>query len=250
MEQLYYLNHERFEKGDTTKAFEFAIKLIRDKKDVDTLTFLVYQRNQYEAFLGELGFTSKEFKAHGFRIDGLKGQIHTVRTYSPSYIFASEPKREFLIAVGVPPKELEKFIDRSRVKYWIIVPWLLDENKQFLQIHEAVDFLTGEQISMKYEIDERIKGAIEWLKATSSPNDGYHHPYDENRLKSMANAIKHYKIPFEHDALVHCCINNGLLYDAATKTVEYFEKAQKRLFHVESGDDPKFLLEQMNRKDW
>lgn len=112
MEQLYYLNHERFEKGDTTKAFQYAVKLIKENKDIDTVTFLVYQQNQYEPFLGEMGFTAQQIKTHGFNINGLKVQIHTIKTYKPNYRFAGEPKQELLIAVGVPPKDLEQFIDK------------------------------------------------------------------------------------------------------------------------------------------
>ena len=250
MEQLYYLKRERFEKGDTHKAFEFAVKLIKQNKDVDTITFLVYEQKHYSSFLCEMGFTPQQYIDHGFNTGGIKVQIHTVKSYSPNYIFAGEPKRELLIAVGVPPKYLEEFVDKNRVKYWIIVPWLLDENNQFLQIHGAVDMETGAQATINEDVDYRVKGAIEWLKATSYPNEGYHHPLDENRLKSIANAIKHYKIPFEHDALVHYCINNGLTNEAATKTVEYFEKAQSRLFHVDGGYNLDFLLEQMNRTDW
>lgn len=250
MEQLYYLNHERFEKGDTKKAFKYAIDIINKNKDIDTITFLVYEQKHYDDFIGEMGFTPQQYKTHGFNIKGMKVQIHTVKTYSPKYIFAGEAKRELLIAVGVPPKHLEAFVDKSRVKYWIIVPWLLKENNQFLHIHDAVDLETGIKLTIDTDIDPRIKGAIEWLKATSYPNEGYHHALDENRLKSMANAIKHYKIPFEHDALVHYCINNGMINDAAAKTVGYFEKAQKSLFHVDRGYEPEFLLEQMNRTDW
>lgn len=250
MEQLYYLNHNRFEKGDTHKAFDFAVSLIKQNKDVDTITFLVYEQKHYASFLREMNFTRQQYQDHGFNVNGIKVQIHTVKTYSPKYIFAGEPNRELLIAVGVPPKHLEQFVDKSRVKYWIIVPWLLDENNQFLQIHDAIDLETGAQVSVSEDVDTRIKGAIEWLKATSFPNEGYHHPLDENRLKSMANAIRHYDIPFEHSTLIHYCIHNGLTNEAATKTVEYFEKAQSRLFHVEGGYNPEFLLEQMNRTDW
>lgn len=250
MEQLYYLNHGRFEKGDTTKAFRFATKLMKENKDVDTITFLVYQQNQYEPFLGEMGFSSKQIREHGFIVNGLTVQIHTVKTYRPSLFFSGEKNRELLIAIGVPPKELEQFIDKSRVKYWILVPWTMAGNEQFLQIHQGIDLDSGEQIVMDYEIDPRIKGAIEWLKHTSFPNEGYHHPLDEKRLKSMANAINLFNIPFEHNSLINYCMHNGLLYEAAAKTVEYFEKAQNRIFAIDGGNDPQFLLDQMNRTDW
>lgn len=250
MEQLYYLNHNRFERGDTKRAFEFAVTLATQNQDVDTITFLVYEQKHYHCFLDEMGFTRQQYSAHRFNLNGIKFQIHTVKTYAPNYIFQGEPKRELLIAVGVPPAHLEKFVDMSRVKYWIIVPWLLDENYQFLRIHDAVDMETGARVTVNTDVDPRIKGAIGWLKATSYPNECYIHPFDEDNLKSMANAIKHYKIPFEHDALFHFCINNGLLNKAAAKTVEYFEKAQKRLFHVDEDYKLEFLLEQMNRTDW
>lgn len=249
MEQLYYLNREHFEKGDTTKAFRFAAKLIKDNKDVDTVTFLVYQQRQYVPFLGEMNFTPQQIKSHGFNTNGIKFQIHTVKTYDPSYVFVGDPNRELLIAVGVPPRELEQFVDKSRIKYWIIVPWVINENENFLKIHKAIDFETNRRIAMDYEIDPRIKGAIEWLKATSNPNEGYHHPLDENRLKCMANAINHYTIPFEHDSLLHYCIYNGLTNDAALKTIEYFEKAQHRKFCVGDDYNPQFLLQQMTIKD-
>lgn len=249
MEQLFYLNHSQFEVGDTSLAYQFANFLVRENQDIDTITFLVLQQMQYQPFLGEMGFTRQHIKSHGFAANGIKIQIHTIKTYKPSYVFSSEPNRELLIAVGVPPKELVRFVDKSRVKYWIIVPWLLEENMSFLRIHEAINFETGHQLSMEYIMDRRLIGAIEWLKDTSNPNQGYHHPYDEDRLKSMANAIRHYNIPFEHDALIHYCIHHGMLYDSALKTVEYFEKAKHRRFHVEQGFTPQVLLNQMNRSD-
>ena len=48
--KVYYLNRERFSKGDTKIAFEFAKKLILENPNLKILTFLVYQQRQYEAF--------------------------------------------------------------------------------------------------------------------------------------------------------------------------------------------------------
>lgn len=53
--KVYYLNRERFSKGDTKIAFEFAKKLILENPNLKILTFLVYQQRQYEAFLSEMG---------------------------------------------------------------------------------------------------------------------------------------------------------------------------------------------------
>ncbi len=237
MEQLYYLNRERFEKGDTTEALNKVIERIKANHDVDTVTFLVCQQNQYESFLGELGFNKRQTQAHGFYDGNLKIQIHTVKTYSPSNALVSDTKYELLIAVCVPPKELEKFIDASRVKYWVIVPYNMEENERFLQVFQAINLETNKQISINYQVDERIKMFIGWLKDTSNPNTGYIHPYDNNRLKSVANVIKQFRIPFEHDAIINYCINNGLTFIAAKITVECFEKAQKRKFPTDGAYD-------------
>ena len=48
--KVYYLNRERFSKGDTKIAFEFAKKLILKNPNLKILTFLVYQQRQYEAY--------------------------------------------------------------------------------------------------------------------------------------------------------------------------------------------------------
>ena len=44
--KVYYLNRERFSKGDTKIAFEFAKKLILENPNLKILTFLVYLQHQ------------------------------------------------------------------------------------------------------------------------------------------------------------------------------------------------------------
>lgn len=63
--KVYYLNRERFSKGDTKIAFEFAKKLILEHPNLKILTFLVYQQRQYEAFLSEMGFKNSIIKIMG-----------------------------------------------------------------------------------------------------------------------------------------------------------------------------------------
>ena len=49
------------------------------------------------------------------------------------------------------------------------MPWLLDENKSFLLVHETIDIETGEILNEIADIDKRVKGAVRWLMATSYP---------------------------------------------------------------------------------
>lgn len=249
MQEIYYLNHDQFVKGDTKKAFDFALSLIKKYKDVDTITFLVCPQSNYEGFLGEMNFSKDQYEKNFFVCNGIRFQIHTTKTYNPSRIIKDNPNFELLIALGVSSRQLEQFVDKDRVKYWIIVPWLMQENVSFLKIHNAIDMETNKQFSNIPKIDSRLKGAINWLIYTSNPNEGYNHPNDIERLKNMANAIAYYKILFSHNELVNYCLNHGMNNEAALKTVEYFEKARIRKFVVKDSYSQEFLLEQMNQAE-
>lgn len=79
---------------------------MKEDNALKIVTFLVLSQHQYEPFLGEMGFTPKDFKNHVCPYKDGKIQIHTVKTYNPDYLFAGRKPSEILIAVGVPPKEL------------------------------------------------------------------------------------------------------------------------------------------------
>lgn len=243
---VYYLNHERFQKGDTTKALQFALSLMKEDKNIKTITLLVYQQLHYEPFLGELKFTPKELKNHGRVYRDVNLQVHTVKTYSPDYLFSGWQPSEVLIAVGVPPKHLEQFEDKSNVAHWIIVPWTLEENREILSVYEAIDIERGNAYPAPAPADERVRNAIGWLKSTSYPNEGYHHPNDSERLHEMANALKKYKVPVSYASAVYCGMHNGLVPSAARQTAEAFMRAQNRLFTVGRDVNYDFLKQMMS----
>ena len=247
--QVHYLNHEHFQPGDTKLATQYASKLMREDAALKIVTFLVYTQQQYEPFLSEMGFKANEYKNHGYALKDGKIQIHTVKTYNPDYLFAGHKPSEILIAVGVPPTELLRYEDKSNIAHCIIVPWTLEENRELLSIYEAKDIETGACYPKPADADVRIVNAIGWLKATSYPNEGYHHPLDEDRLHQMANAIKHNKVPFEYASTVYAGLHNGLIPSAARKTAEVFMKAQGRKFVIKYDDYGfPFLKEMMETK--
>lgn len=230
--KVFYLNHEKFQIGDTIKALQFALGLAKQDKSIKTITLLVYQQHQYEPFLSEVGFKPPHYKDHMANIYGYKVQIHTVKTYHPDYQFADHPQSEILVAVGVPPKQLEQFEDYSNIKYWIVVPWLMEENREWLSIFEAEDIEMGQTVASPADADARIVEAINWLNSTSYPNEGYHHPLDEDRLHQVANAIKRYKVPFNYASTVYCALHHGQIPSAARNTAAAFQQAQRRAFAV------------------
>lgn len=243
--QVHYLNHEHFQPGDTKLATRYAYKLMQEFSSLKIVTFLVYTQQQYEPFLSEMEFKPIEYKNHGYLLKNGRLQIHTVKTYKPDYLFSGREPSEILISVGVPPTELLCYEDKSNIAHCIIVPWILDENREFLSIYEAQDIETGECYPKPEDADVRIVNAIGWLKATSYPNEGYHHPLDENRLHQMANAIKHFRVPFDYASTVYAGLHNGLIPSAARKTADAFQQAQRRKFAIKYDDYSLTFLKEM-----
>lgn len=246
MKNVYYINHTSFKDGDTTKAVQFALDLFRSDANLKILTNLVYTTAQFDHFLGELKFTKAQIRDCGFETPNCKVQIRTLKTYDPKCLFAGNEPSEVLVAVGLTSQDLEKFEDFTDIAHVIVVPWQINEVSQFLSIHEATDIDTYEKYQKPNDVDVRVKNAINWLKATSYPNEGYGHPNDANRLKQMSNALKIQNVSLDYASVVYCAINNGLIPSAARKTAELFVKAQSRLFVVDRDTNYDHLTKMMN----
>lgn len=94
--KVYYLNRERFEKGDTVKAAEYAIQCAKEDSNIDTITFLVYQQDHYSAFLGEMNFTRENTNGMGIqcRLEG-KYRFILSRRIIPNTCLPVMGKRRF-----------------------------------------------------------------------------------------------------------------------------------------------------------
>ena len=251
--KVYYLNHNVFQKGDVRKAWVYASHLLKQYEYIDTITLLVNQSQHYEPFIqNELGISVKQCKEHLYPNKiGKKIQIHTVRTYSPNDISTGERGRDLLIAIGVPTKDLIPFLDKSRIEFVIIVPWLIDANAQLLRIYKAIDIESKKSCQCICELDERVKHAIEWIQSTCNPNEGFIHPYDEDGLKQMANTLSHNKIPFDYDAVVSYAIMQNIIPTSAFQIAKYFTKAQHRKYTTTIRKvNYKLMKEQLYRNDF
>ena len=234
MDKLYYLNRQRYKAGDVKTALRFALDLCKQDSNIDTITLLVPQANQYDVITSELGISTKYCTMHIVPNDLNKCvQVHTLKTYNPSFQFADREDCELLISIMVDPKDLEKFEDKSRVKYWILVPYLMNNIfNEYLSIFEAEDIETGKCVSAPNESDERVINAIGWLRKTSYPNEGYHHPLDESRLHQMANAIRFFNVPCDYASTVYSGLHHGLIPSAARNTADAFVRAQRRFLSI------------------
>lgn len=230
--KVYYVNSKQWNKGDVLKAFAKVKDLIHANKSIKTITFLVGQKSQYNMF-ETLGFSPKQIANQGFSTtDGYAIQFRTLKTYHPDYVFGNNAPNEILVSICIPPKNLYLFEDYSNIAYWLIVPWAMDENESFLSVHEAEDCETGISYPAPRALEGRVANAIDWLKATSFPNEGYHHPNDENRLKNIAVKLKRMRISVEYDLIVYYCLNHGFIPSAARKTADYIMRAQSHPMQI------------------
>lgn len=230
--KVFYVDTQAYNEDALIKAWRKAIELVKQDKKIKTITFLVGQQRQFEMLL-PLGFNKTQIVNQGFRTtDGYTIQFRTLKTYHPDYVFGNNAPSEILVSICIPPKNLYPFEDSSDIAYWVIVPWIMEENESFLSVHEAEDCETGISYPAPRTLDGRVANAIDWLKATSFPNEGYHHPNDENRLKNIAVKLKKMRIPVEYDLIVYYCLNHGFIPSAARKTADYIMRAQSHQIQI------------------
>lgn len=230
--KVFYVDTQAYNEDALVKAWRKTVELVKQDKNIKTITFLVGQQRQYEMLL-PLGFSKNQISSQGFRTtDGYNIQFRTLKTYHPDNVFVSNAPSEILVSIYNPSKNLYPFEDYSNIAYWVIVPWIMEENASFLSVHEAEDCETGISYPAPRELDGRVANAIDWLKETSYPNEGYHHPNDENRLKNIAVKLKKMRISVEYDLIVYYCLNHGFIPSAARKTADYIMRAQSHPMQI------------------
>ncbi len=184
MKELYYINFGEYTKECLLIALKKAFLIVELDSDVESITILISTSSQ-KYLLSEV-FSSDDVKNKCCHIDELRVGIRfeTVKTYCQCHT-----SKHILIPLCVSPNDYLKFEDNWYAYYWIVVPWTLEESEDWLKVHSAIDVKTNIIIANNYVLDEQVKNAIDWIKATSFPNEGFQHPLDLNRLKSMANAL-------------------------------------------------------------
>lgn len=229
--KVYYINSE-VHKVSLQIACQKARTLIEFDKNIKTVTFLLGQKSQFN-LLYPLGFTKKQVDKQKIATsNGLCVQFQTLKTYHPNYIFGNNKSSEILISVLIPPKYLYRYEDYSDIAYWIIVPWTLSENESFLSIHEAEDCENGNLLNPPSDVDYKVANALDWLFRTSFPNEGYHHPNDENRLKNIAVKLRDMQVPVEYDSIVYYCLHHNFIPSSARKTADYIMRAQSHSMRI------------------
>ena len=224
--KIYYVTQKNNNAEELGAAFSKTIKLVKSDRNIKTITFLCEQKSNLNE-LAVLGFSEKAIARDTLVTeDGYHIQFRSVKTYKPNYLFAGDKPSEILIAVGVSVDILSRYEDYTELAYWVVIPQNIEAYNSFFSIWEAEDCTSSVVCSSPSELDNRIANAVDWLKATSFPNEGYNHPLDEDRLKNAAVTLKRMEINVVYDQVVYYCLHNGFRPSAARKTAEYFVRAQ------------------------
>ena len=229
MEKCFYIKTEQYSKGNFEEALKFAINLFKEDSTIGRIVILVYTKNQYQ--LIQPPFTEKTIKQGALSSNGVVFKFDTLKTYTPGY----GNKRDIVVIAGVSPLDIQRIEDEYNVKYFVYVPWNMEECISWLRAHTATEIISKEVLEPQSSIDPTVQKAIDWLKSTSYPNQGFHHALDEDRLKSVSNALHEMNIPIEAESIIKYCHENGILYEAANKMIEFFQKAKTTRFRTRNN---------------
>lgn len=230
MKKYFFTENEAVNDSNCARALNFAIQLKKSDSEVGRIVVMIATKNQLpilEAFFPD---GSGHINVNGFEIP-----VVTLRTYRPFTV--SVGGKDILITLRLDPDQFAKFEDKFSIKYLIHIPWDMSISGEWIRSHNAVDINTGTSAQITVEIDPWVKGAIGWLKATSFPNSGFHHPLDENRLKVAANALKSLKAKIERESIIAYCLSLSIKMESAMKIVDYFNRAQTRAFPLRSSNE-------------
>lgn len=224
--KVYFVSTKNNHTEELVAAFRKAIELVMSDRNIKTITFLGGQKSHLNE-LAVLGFSPKAIAKNNLVTEeGYRIQFRSVKTYEPKYLSMGDEPSEILIVIGISPETLYLYEDYTKLAYWVVIPQNIEVYNSFFSIWEAEDTESSVLYSPPAKIDDRIANAIEWLLRTSSPNQGYSHILDEDRLKNAAVTLKKMKINVVYDQVVYYCLHNGFRPSAARKTAEYFVRAQ------------------------
>lgn len=78
--------------------------------------------------------------------------------------------------------------------------------------------------------EEWLKAALIWIKNMANPNEGMAHPIDDDKLKSLANAMASLNVEVDEETI----LEEGRALRICDKSIEIiieaFKRAQKRRF--------------------
>lgn len=243
MKEVYYVSQQPYSIDCLKRAVVKALQIKKSDDSVKTIVIMVPTASQFSLLTELFSSTDIKNRCYHFEKENVGIRLETVKTYS-----VPVSSNQILIPLCVNPKDLFQFEDEWCAQYWIIVPWIMSEMESWLKVHSAKDVSNGEIIANDFLLDAKVQNGIEWLKATSFPNEGFNHPLDYNRLKCMANAIAECGLNITYESVLYYCLNHDINHDGGRKIADAFVKAQTRKFKTDGNYPLRFLKEMMDTK--
>lgn len=244
MEKVYYINKES-SKDAVELAIAKALAIVAQSKSEYKSVLLLFSTYSVADEILDGVLPDDAIRNHRMHWDdpncGLL--IESVKTYNFS-------NKHILVPILVSEKELQKFEDEWAPRQWVVLPQSVSLMEKWLKVHSAVDVESKEMIRKEddFALDNRVINGIEWLWATSYPNEGFTHPLDLNRLKCMANALAANHVELDYYAVLYYCITHQITHKGGRLIADGFVKAQSRKFKTDGNYTISFLTEMMNTK--
>lgn len=231
---FFYIENKQYSKTDFEKALEFAKNVLTEDSEIDRIVVLVQAKNKYNLIrsLSTPKSLEKCFSSNDINI-----KFDTISTYIPAH----DNIRDVVIIVGISPLRIQKIEDEYKVKYLIYIPLNMKECISWLREHEAIEISTNKKLEPQFPIKSNVKKAIDWLKETSFPNEGFDHPLDKDRLKALSNVLYELDIPIEGESIIKYCHEIGISYESAYKIRYFFQKAKTIRFRINNNKTLDFL---------
>lgn len=241
MQKVYYTEEQQVNIA-VRSAVGKALNIIAENSEIKTITLLFSTILVAEDLLSGV-IPKNSIKNRRLHCDNPSCWIHieTIKTYS-TY------SPHILIPVFIGEKELATIEDEWNARIWVVIPNSLELMENWLKVHAAQNVKTGQSLVSDYSLDDRVVNGIEWLWATSFPNEGFNHPLDLNRLKCMSNALAMNNVPLDYYSVLYYCINHKINHEGGRMIADHFVKAQTKRFKTDGNYPLVFMTEMMNTK--
>ena len=83
---------------------------------------------------------------------------------------------------------------------------------------------------MSMSNEKWLKAAIIWINNIANPNEGMTHPLDDDKLKSIANAMASLNVVVDEDVIYEEGLALRICDESIEIIIDTFKKAQKRRF--------------------
>ena len=151
-----------------------------------------------------------------------------------------------VVAYNIPIKNLMETIENARCI--ICVCPQKEDIEGWLVAHEAISIRTNKKLTCSEYPSVVVRKALDWLNSTSFPNSYMLHPFDEDRLMSVANALYALGEPLRMVAVMHYCLEMRWPEYTILRCLTAFQKAQEKRLKVQGSYTTESLSKIWNLK--